>query len=273
MVPFRAMGGAEVTLVTGASSGIGAAIATRLARGGAAVLAGGRDEERCRAVCAAIEGEGGVAWPLPFDVTDFEQVRAAVDRGRELAIPIGPISWLVNSAGMVDSAPLLPRGRAAGDELLAHFEAHMAVNLHGPRRLMEALLPGMIERGRGRILNVVSSAGLRGYAYTSAYAASKHALLGYTRAAIEELRGTGVLLNAICPHFVDTPLLAASAARLAGRTGRSSEEILGDYAALNPGGRLVTAAEVAEAAWELLAGERRGVVLEIDGRGTWEVKA
>jgi len=148
---------------------------------------------------------------------------------------------------------------------------HMAVNLHGPRRLMEALLPEMLERGRGKVLNVVSSAGLRGYPYTSAYGASKHALLGYTRAAIEELRGTGVLLNAICPHFVDTPMLAASAARLAARTGRSSEEILGVYAAQNPGGRLVTTAEVAEAAWELLAGERRGVVLEIDGRGAREV--
>ena len=182
----------RVALVSGASSGIGAGVARRLATEGAAVLVCGRDEERCEGVSRQIEAEGGVAWSLPFDLADPAATGAAMERARALCAPVGPISWLVNNAGVVRTAPLLPREGESNDEL---FDLHLALNLHAARRLIESLVPDMIERGYGRVVNVASSAALRGYPYAAAYAASKHALLGYSLVACEELRETAVGLN------------------------------------------------------------------------------
>jgi NAD(P)-dependent dehydrogenase (short-subunit alcohol dehydrogenase family) len=175
---------------------------------------------------------------------------------------IGPPDWLVNNAGIAKSAPLLHPA-----EVTDLYEEHLAVNFHGARRMLEALLPGMRARGYGRIVNVASSAGLVGYAYVSAYCASKHALVGYTRSAALELAGSGVAVSAVCPHYVDSPMTERSAARIAEKTGRTSEAARALLAAQNPGGRLVTPAEVAEAVLEQLAGEHNGAIVELDGRG------
>ena len=245
-----------VALVTGGSRGIGAAVARRLSAAGAAVLVAARSTDACEALAAELRAGGADAWPLELDVTDPASIESAVARARELA---GPIDWLVNNAGIAISAPL-----SAGDEL---YERHLAVNFHGPRRVLEACLPDMLERGLGRVVQVASSAALVGYAYVSAYCASKHALLGYSRAAAEELRGKGISVATVCPHYVDSPMLAESVRRVVEKTGKSEAEARAFFAAQNPSGRLVTEEQVADAVLDLLRGGETGVVVELDGSG------
>ena len=252
----------HVALVTGAGRGIGAAIAARLARAGAAVLVAARSQEACCEVVEVLRDEGATAWPLYLDVADPESIAEAVEEARDLTAATGPIDWLVNNAGIAESARFLDHQRSSGVDLYAK---HMATNFDGPRRLIEALAPAMLERGRGRIVNVASSAGLRGYAYAAAYAASKHALVGYSRSAAVELEGKGVTLNLVCPHFVDTPMTVASAARIAAKTGRSADEARAALAAQNPGGTLVAPEEVAEVVLDLLQGARNGAIAELVG--------
>ena len=115
------------------------------------------------------------------------------------------------------------------------------------------------------MVQVASSAGLRGYPYVSAYCASKHALLGWTRAAALELAGSGVALAAVCPHYVDSPLTDAAVQRVSARTGKGADSVRENFARQNPGGRLLTAEEVAQAVWSLVEGDENGTILELDG--------
>jgi NAD(P)-dependent dehydrogenase (short-subunit alcohol dehydrogenase family) len=201
----------HVALVTGAGRGIGEAIARRLALSGAAVLVAARSQEACIEVSGALRAAGRTAWPLYLDVGDPESIAQAVEDALDLANDVGPIDWLVNNAGIVESAPFLAHGRETGVDL---YEKHMRVNFHGARRMIEALVPAMIERGYGRIVNIASSAGLRSYAYAAAYGASKHALVGYSHAAAQELAKTKVTMNLVCPHYVDSPMTDDSVARI-----------------------------------------------------------
>jgi len=258
----------HVALVTGASGGIGAAVSGTLAAAGAAVLVAARDLERCERVARELELAGFRAWPLRLDVTDAESVERAVREARRLSAELGPIDWLVNNAGMAVSAPLLPKR----DDLGELHRAHLEVNLHGARRLIETLAPGMKERGYGRVVNVASSAGLRGYAYASAYCASKFALVGYTLAAAEDLRDSGVTVNAVCPHYVDSPMLDAAIERLVRKTGRSADEARDFFRAENPSGELVTPDLVALAVLGLLGGEETGALLELDGSSAFRLR-
>jgi len=146
----------------------------------------------------------------------------------------------------------------------------MAVNFHGAQRLTAALLPGMLTAGTGRVVNVASSAGLLGFAYVAAYCAAKHALVGYTRAAALELAPKGILVRALCPHYVDTPLLEASVRTVMAKTHKTHDEARAFFAAENPGGRLVTPEEVADAALacctnSLAAQPADAAILELDG--------
>jgi NAD(P)-dependent dehydrogenase (short-subunit alcohol dehydrogenase family) len=255
----------HVALVTGAGRGIGRAIALRLARAGAGVLVAARSQEACLDVCTEIRDEGGLAWPLHLDVADPESIAEALVEARETTAGVGPIDWLVNNAGIAESARFLDHQRASGVDVYAK---HMRVNFDGPRRLIEELGTPMIERRYGRIVNVASSAGLRGYAYAAAYAASKHALVGYSLSAALELAKTGVTLNLVAPHFVDSPMTDVSIARIVEKTKRPKDEARALLAAQNPGGTLVGADEVAEVVHELLAGARNGVIAElVGGRG------
>jgi len=167
---------------------------------------------------------------------------------------------LVNNAGVVQTAAV---GSAQADE--EHLALHLEVNFHGPRRLTEALLPGMIAAGGGCVVQVASSAALTGYPFVAAYSASKHALLGWSRSAAIDLARKGVAVNTVCPHFVDSPMTDAGAAATAQRTGKSAAEIKESYAGFNPTGVLVTPDEVAESILELLSGGRTGAVLELLG--------
>jgi len=254
------MSTSHVACVTGAGGGIGSAIALRLARGGAALILAGRSQEKTSALAKAIRAEGGKAWPVYLDVSDPETFGEALALVREH----GPLDWLVNNAGIAISAPFLRHGREGGEDL---YEKLLATNFHGARRMIEALVPAMIERKQGRIVNIGSSAALQGYAYAAAYAASKHALLGYGRAAALELARTGVTLNTICPHYVDSPMTDGSVQRIVLKTGKSEAETRAFLAAQNPSGRFVTPDEVAELVHELCASNRNGAVIELCGGG------
>lgn len=249
-------------LVTGGGGGIGASVVRRAARAGRFCLIAGRNRSRMEAAAADARSLGARAECVDLDLARPDSVRQAFEGARRACGESVPIETLVNCAGIAISAPLFASSGDLGRDL---FDRHLDVNFHGARRLIEAFAPAMRARRRGRIVNVASSAGLRGYAYTAAYCASKHALIGYTRAAAIELAGSGVSIAAVCPHFVDSPLTDASVARLVEKTHRGEAEVRALLAAQNPGGRLIHPDEVADAIWSLIEGDENGTILELDG--------
>lgn len=248
----------RVALVTGASRGIGRACAIALARAGAHVALCARDRIACAEVTAAIREAGGVAEPFPLDVADIASVESCA---AAVAERLGPVEILVNNAGIGFSAPL---HRTSLDDLRRVLE----VNFVGAFALTKAVLPTMIERRAGRIVNVASTAGRTGYRYTTAYCASKHALVGFTRALAHEVAGKGITVNAVCPGWTETDLLEASARKIEEATGRSRDEAVRTLASMHPIGRLIQPEEVARAVVFLAdpaAGGITGQLLGIDG--------
>lgn len=210
-------------IVTGGGSGIGLACASALTRAGAAVTVLGRREARLREAVAQ-----GVA-------RDFVVADVAV------ALPALPgADILVNAAGAAESAPFLKTDAALWDRMIA-------VNLLGAVAVIRVVLPGMLAAGSGRVVNIASTAALKGYPYVTAYAAAKHGLLGLTRALALEVAGRGVTVNAVCPGFTDTDLVGDSVARIVAMTGRTEAAARAALARHNPQGRLVRAEEIAAA--------------------------
>lgn len=229
-------------LVTGGSRGIGAAIAAALAEAGARLSLFGRDAERLQAQAQQL---GGAVHTEVCDVTEPEAVARAI-RGAEAAL--GPVHILVNNAGQAESQPFLRTDRALWERMLA-------VNLTGAFLCTQAALPGMLQAGWGRIVNIASTAGLKGYPYVAAYCAAKHGLIGLTRALALELARKNITVNAVCPGFTETELLQASLAHIVQKTGRSPDEARAELTKTNPQGRLVTPQEVAQAVlWLCLPG-------------------
>lgn len=222
--------------VTGAGSGIGKAIALALAAEGHIVSLAGRRAGPLETVREEIRGAGGEAFVHDgFDVTDA----VAVERGIAAAIAsAGEIAVLVNCAGEAPSAPFEKTDFALWQRVLS-------INLTGVYIVTQAALPSVRRAGKGRIVNVASTAGLTGYAYVSAYCASKHGVIGLTRALALELARTDVTVNAVCPGFTDTPLIDGALDTITEKTGRSREEARASLARSNPQGRLVSPAEVA----------------------------
>jgi NAD(P)-dependent dehydrogenase (short-subunit alcohol dehydrogenase family) len=244
-------------LITGGGSGIGAACAAALTGVGAAVTALGRREGPLRELVA----DGRAAGLVVADVTEESLLAAAIGRATAAR---GPVALLINAAGAAESAPFLKSDAALWERMLR-------VNLLGAVTATRAVLPGMLEAGFGRVVNIASTAALKGYAYVTAYAAAKHALLGFTRALAQEVATRGVTVNAICPGFTDTPLVAESVARIAAKTGRSEAEVRAALARHNPQGRLVLPEEVAAAALFLClpAGSAvNGQAVAVDGGET-----
>jgi NAD(P)-dependent dehydrogenase (short-subunit alcohol dehydrogenase family) len=234
----------RVALVTGGGKGVGAAIARALAGDGMRVALMGRDRKALERTAEACGGLVVVA-----DVSDA----AAMDRGlSQVRQAWGSVSVLVHNAGIAPSAPL----KATDD---ATWEATMAVNVTAAFRLARALVPAMVEAGWGRIINIASIAGLTGFAYTSAYCASKHALVGFTRALAAELARTRVTVNAVCPGFLETEMTERTLATITAKTGRSPADARRALEEGSPQRRLFQVEEVAHVVRMLCAEDARGI--------------
>ena len=228
-------------LVTGANRGIGAAIIRTLAAQGANVTLMVRDHAAAERVTAQVKTQTHI---VTADVSD----RAAVRAGCESAAAVlGPVDILVNNAGTVETIPFL---KAAPEVFTQMFAVHVMGAVH----TAQALLPTMLERGHGTIVNVASIAGLHGAPYVAHYVAAKHALVGLTRALAAEYRGKGVTVNAVCPGYVATDLVSGSLAKISAKTGLSEAEALA--AILKDAGqpRIVEAQEVADAVLHFCTG-------------------
>ena len=228
------LNGSHHALITGGGTGIGAAIAARLFEMGARVTVVGRRPEPLQGVADGLDG----AQAVPFDVTD----ESAVEEGLTTATErFGPVDILINNAGVADSSPF---ARTTSDA----WHAMLEVNLTGAFLVSRAVLPGMVERGWGRIVSVASTAGLKGYAYVAAYCAAKHGVIGMTRSLALEVAPKGVTVNAVCPGYTETELLGESIANIVDKTGASEDEARTQLLESNPQGRFVSPVEVAEAA-------------------------
>lgn len=228
----------KTVVITGASRGIGRAVALRFAREGFCVWALARSTQALEELSR--ETAGSEIRPVTFDAT---QPDAAAKAAREILSHCAP-DVLVNNAGISVSAPL---GKTTDDD----YDRIMAVNVRAPFVLCRELMPEMAKSGGGRVINVASTAALKGFKYTSAYCASKHALLGLTRALAVEYAQKNVTVNAICPGWTDTDMLARSAENISKATGRTEAEARRLLADMNPMGRLIRPDDVAELCWFL----------------------
>jgi len=218
-------------LVTGGGRGIGREIASTLARAGATVTVLGRR----RAALDEAVASGAAHFAEAADVAD----QAAVSTAIAAAVARQPIDILVANAGIAESVPF-----AKSDAAL--FQRMIDVNLMGVVYAIQAVLPSMKDRPYGRIVAIASTAGLKGYAYVSAYSAAKHAVVGLVRSLALELASSPITVNAVCPGFTDTDLVAASIDNIVKKTGRTREQARAELAKHNPQGRLVTPKEVAD---------------------------
>ena len=228
-------------VVTGGGSGIGAAIAQALIADGARVTLMGRRLDRLQAQRDRLSVDGGPSVELQVcDVADEASVRQAFAAAVKAA---GPVDLMVNNAGQVETAPFPKTSLETWRRLLD-------VNLTGSFLCSREVLPAMTERRFGRIVNVASTAALKGYAYVAAYCAAKHGVLGLTRALALETARKGVTVNAVCPGYTETDIVAGAIDTIVAKTGRTPEQARAELAAVNPQGRLVDPAEVAASvAW------------------------
>jgi NAD(P)-dependent dehydrogenase (short-subunit alcohol dehydrogenase family) len=223
-------------VITGGGSGIGAAIARALANEGARITVAGRRQAPLDQVAAALP----VAAAVVADVTRETDCASMIEAAREAH---GPVDIVVANAGMAESAP-------AGKLDLAQWQRSIDVNLTGAFLTVRAALSDLTRNpsseGR-RIIFVASTAGIRGYAYVTAYCAAKHGVVGLARALSVELAASGVTVNAVCPGYTETPMLEAAVAKIAAKTGRSAQTAREELIGQNPHGRLIKPEEVAQA--------------------------
>lgn len=218
-------------VVTGGGSGIGAAIAKAMGEAGSRVTLMGRNADKLRLKAAELNAEFQLA-----DVTDRASVATAFAAAAKQK---GTVTILVNNAGAAASAPFGKMDDALWDSLIA-------VDLTGVYNCTKAAINPMVEAGVGRIVNIASTAALKGYAYVSAYCAAKHGVVGLTRALALEYAKKGITVNAVCPGYTNTEIIAQALDRIVAATGRSRDEALGELIKVNPQQRLIEPEEVAE---------------------------
>lgn len=243
-------------LVTGGGSGIGAATARALAAEGAKLSLLGRRPEPLAALA-----DETAATAMPCDVTDRGDMARAFAEARDAN---GPIDLLILNAGIGDSAPFQRTKREAWDRIIA-------TNLTALFDGAQLALPDLLAGENKRLVIVASVAGLRGAAYAAPYVASKHGAVGLAKSLALEFAKTELTVNAVCPAFVDTPMVDESATRIHRATGRSEADARSALAAMNANGRLVTAEEVADSIVFLCRRSSRsitGACITIDGGTT-----
>jgi len=250
----------RLAFITGGGRGIGRAIALAFAREGASIVVAARTNEQIENVANEAAEQSAVdAFAIECDVADGESVKLAFERVNE-KFSRGP-DILVNNAGIVETAPFVKT-----DEAL--WERHLRVNLTGTYRCTRAALPAMLAGRWGRIINIASIAGKTGAPYVSAYAASKHGVLGLTRSLALEVATIGITVNAICPGYVDTDMTARGVENIVKHTGISADEAVEALKRMSPQNRMVTAEEVAAVALLLASEEGRGIngqAINVDG--------
>ncbi|MEM7438049.1 MAG: SDR family NAD(P)-dependent oxidoreductase [Pseudomonadota bacterium] len=227
-------------VVTGGGTGIGADIARTFAQAGGKVTIMGRREEPLK------------MQDLPYqlcDVTDTASVGTAFDAARDAQ---GPVSIVIANAGAADSQPF---SKMTVDQL----QMMLSVNLIGVSNVWQAALDDMKSAGWGRMIAISSTAGLKGYPYVTAYCAAKHGVVGLTRALSLELATTGITVNAICPSFIETPMLDRSIANIIQKTGMTEEKARASLSAGNPQKRFIQTDEVAGTALWLSSEAARSV--------------
>ncbi len=249
---------ARIALVTGGGRGIGRAAALDLARAGNDVVVSSRTQPEIDRVAAELRALGRRAAAIAADVSRPEDVRGLFASARKA---LGRVDILVNGAGIAPSALTWRTDDAT-------WRAAIDTNLSGAFYAMREALPGMLEAGWGRVVNVASIAGKTGYPYISAYAASKHGLLGLTKCAALETAAKGVTVNAVCPGYVDTPMTDVSVARIVEKTGVPAAEIRKRLEDASPQKRLFTPEEVSALILYLCSDAARGITgqaLSLDG--------
>jgi NAD(P)-dependent dehydrogenase (short-subunit alcohol dehydrogenase family) len=245
-------------LVTGGGTGIGAAVATTLARAGAAVTICGRRLEPLQATAA---GDANIR-AVTTDVTREKSVSKLYDDAETAG---EPFDIVVANAGIADSAP-------AAKTSLEVWNRTIEVNLTGAFLTVKPALAAMRARGWGRIVFIASTAGLKGYAYVAPYVAAKHGVIGLMRALALETASAGITVNAVCPGFTETAMLSETIERIVKTTDRSRADVRATLAANNPQGRLIRPQEVADAVLWLCSGESEaitGQAISVSGGETW----
>lgn len=218
-------------VVTGGGRGIGAAIADSLSKAGANVTIMGRNMQVLQDKAKTLE----TCYAVPCDVTNDESV---TDAFKQAVAKYGPVDILVNNAGAAQSLPIKKTDRA-------HLQEMLDVNLIGPYLCIQAVLQEMIDKDAGRIINVASTAALKGYAYVTAYSAAKHGILGLTRSLALEVATKGVTVNAVCPGYTETDIVRGAIKNIMAKTGRTKDEAIGELTVHNPQKRLIQPEEVA----------------------------
>jgi NAD(P)-dependent dehydrogenase (short-subunit alcohol dehydrogenase family) len=248
----------RIVLVTGGSGGLGRALAEAFAARGSRVVVTARDRERLHAAAEKIARDGAQVLALPCDILRREQVRTLKD---EIKARWGDVEVLINNAGVARAVSFSDMP----DEL---WDNTIETNLTGAYNCCKVFLPAMIQAKWGRVINVASTTAKVGFSHVTAYAASKHGLLGLTRSLALETARLGVTVNAICPGYVDDERTHENAKIMAEKTGKSVSDILKLFAASAPQNRLIAPEEVASLAL-LIASEKlagmTGQAVNVDG--------